>query len=308
MTALSAADQRRRVLEEEAAAITPGEEWIFRAQDDGPSRRVRIVGEHRTPTTIQMEIEHLEGPRAGQRVRVGLRRLKGPWSGVKEFDTHDRLHRELANSHLNVYSSEYSAAVAVTGAIVPSHVLEKLSWPGRGIVVHDPDALATVCDAPFTDLVHAGESLETESGLLVNATAFVRIAKTACTAHPGMMTAELLRRERRLLLAPHAREVRSEAPEDGVAAILHEWCGTQPSEIHLRVVALENELSWQRALVRRSMEMLTACGFQTLADNLAALSHQGPRERWNGEYPAEYADERSYVSRDAYEDVDAFPW
>jgi hypothetical protein len=297
-----------RVLEQEVAAITPGEEWIFRAEDDGPSRRVRIVGEHRTPTTIQMEIEHLEGPRAGQRVTVGLRRLKGPWSGVAEFDDHDRRHRDLESSHRNGHSPEYSAATAVAAAIVPNHVMEKLSWPGRGIVVHDPDALATVCDAPFADLVHAGESLESESGLLVNAQAFIRIAKAACTAHPDMMTAELLRRERRLLLAPHAREVCSGAPEDGVAAVLHDWCGTQPSEIRLRVVALENELSWQRALVRQAMEMLTACGFETLSDNLASLSRQGPRERRNGEYPHEYAVERSYVSSDAYENVDAFPW
>lgn len=297
---------RLEEMENQAAAITPGEEWIFRAQDEGPSRRVRIVGEYRTPTTIQMEIEHLEGPRAGQRVKVGLRRLKGPWSGVEEYDAHDRRHRDLANSHLNAHSSEYSAAVVAAGALVPSHVMEKLSWPGRGMVVHDPDALATVCDALFTDLVQADESLESEAGLLVNAQAFIRIAKAACTAHPGLMTPELLRRERRLLLVPHVREVRAATPEDGVAAVLHGWCGTHPSEIGLRVEALENELSWQRALVREAMEMLTACGFETLARNLASLSCQGPRELRNGEY--EYADEPSYESRNAYETADVFPW
>ncbi|MDX5399015.1 MAG: hypothetical protein LPK92_04745, partial [Actinomycetes bacterium] len=135
-----------------------------------------------------------------------------------------------------------------------------------------------------------------------------RVARAICTAHPEAMRKELLKRERRLLLAPHSREVRATAPENDLTGVLHDWCGTQPSEIRLRLIALENELSWQRSLVREAMEMLRACGVGALADNLASLSRQGPREREHDEYACACADEREppYAGREEY--ADSFPW
>lgn len=304
MTALNAADQRMRAMEEEAAAMTPGEEWIFRAQDDGPSRRVRIIGPHRTPSSVQMEIELLEGPRSGQQVKVGLRRLKGPWSGVEAFDAHDRLHRDLEKSHNASHRAEYAAAVAAAGVVVPTDVMEGLSWPGRGVVVHDHDALASVCGTPFSELVRAGDSIEMDEGLLVSADAFIRIAKAACTAHPGMMTADLLRRERRLLLVPHSRDLRAGDPREDVTTVLHDWCGTQPLETRLHMIALENELSWHRALLRAAVDTLRACRAETVADNLERLSREGPRDgqRLEDQYRLAYEEEPSYA-RD-----DSWPW
>ncbi|NCD20285.1 MAG: hypothetical protein EOL89_09935 [Actinobacteria bacterium] len=269
---------------------------------------MRIVGEHRTSTTIQMEIEHLEGPRAGQRVKVGLRRLKGPWSGVEAFDSHDRKLRDLERSHHATHRTDYSAAAVVIAAAVPAHVMEGLSWPGRGVVVHDQEALSALCGVPATELVREDDSIEADDGLLVGADTMVRVARAICTAHPEAMRKELLKRERRLLLAPHSREVRAAVPENDVTGVLHDWCGTQPSEIRLRLIALENELSWQRSLVREAMEMLRACGVGALADNLASLSRQGPREREHDEYACACADEREppYAGREEY--ADSFPW
>lgn len=306
MTTVTPAE-RLRAMEEVAAGIPRGAEWIFRSQDEGPSRRVRIVGEHRTPTTIQMEIEHLEGPRSGQRATVGLRRLKGPWAGVEEFDARERRRGEIERSHRASHRPDYSAALVVLAAVVPETVMTARAFPGSRMTVHDQEALAALCGAPFSELVREEESLTTEDGVVVSADAAVRIAKAACTANPGLLTTELLKRERRLLLVPYHREVRAAAEEDGAVAVLHDWCGTQPSEIRLRIVALENELAWQRSLVREATDLLRACGVVALADNLASLSGQGPPERRGLEYSYGYGN-GLYAGGDVYVPEEPFPW
>lgn len=295
MTTQTAAD-RLRELEEEAAGIPPGAEWIFRAQDEGPSRKVRVIRPHRSPTSVQMEIEHLEGPRSGRRATVGLRRLKGPWAGVEEYDAREQKRREIEQSHHVSHRADYSAALVVLATAVPETVMTTRAFPGRRIVVRDREALAALCGAPFSDLVREQESLTTEDGVLVAADALVRIARAACAAHPELVRAELLKREPRLLLVPYVREVRASGPEDGVVTLLHDWCGSEPSEVRLRIVALENELDWQRALVREATELLRACGVEALADNLANLARQAPQEPRLPEYSYGYGQEPSYLS------------
>lgn len=270
-----------------AAVMTPGREWIYRAQDDGPSRRVRIVGERRTARTVQMEIEHLDGARAGQRQVVGLRRLKGPWEEVAAIDALDAKRRELVASR-RFRRPEDTAALVALARVMPHGVIDLPEWPGGSVVIRDPDAVASRCRVPLADLMPESDSLGTEDGLLVSADVLVRIAQAACAAHPGTMHTELLSRERRLLIDPRSRELRTQEPAGPVTAILHEWCGTEPLELRLRLAALENALAWQRALVTSAAEALRRCDLGTVADNLERLSQRGDDDYDSPDVPFEH--------------------
>lgn len=323
VTAAAREAERMRQMEEKVKQITPGDEWIYRAQDKGRSHRVLVLGPERLGSSIQMRVRLLEGERAGQERSVGLNRLKGPWSGVAAYDELDRKRRRIEGSY-DRFNPSRRAADVVFQRLIPTAVAVPSRWPMRGIVVQDAEALSTLCRRPFAELVGEEEFISTNSGLLLSATAMVSVAKAACAADPGGMRTELLSRDRRSLLAPSQRNEWEVDWEEETTEILHGWCGTRPLEFHRMVMHLENEVVWQKALVASAIDALRRCRARKAAENLERLSREGPpadderieyasvelpeAEAWQGD-PVAWVDEGlDAVSRPESDGLPACPW
>lgn len=63
-----------------------GDEWICRLRPYRPSERVRIVGIEKRKQTTRVDIEFLDGGKAGARENVHGARLPRPWSDGVEYD------------------------------------------------------------------------------------------------------------------------------------------------------------------------------------------------------------------------------
>jgi len=260
---------------EGAATITPGAEWIYRAQDRGRSQRVRVIGPNRSGSTLRMDVEFLDGDRAGKRRLVGLRRLKGPWAEVEAFEALDRKRRRIEDS-FDPWTPMHGAALEAVEHLVPEEVAGPREWCGR-FLVHDREALASLCGVAFDDLTTEEDSIESEEGLEIGASSVVRVARAACAANPERMASLLLVRDRHLLLASTPSHHGGDW-EARVTELLHDWCGTPPLSLRMLLMALENEMSWQRALVGAGVDALRRAGARTAADNLERLSRDGPAE------------------------------
>lgn len=260
---------------EGAATITPGAEWIYRAQDRGRSQRVRVIGPNRSGSTLRMDVEFLDGDRAGQRRLVGLRRLKGPWAEVEAFEALDRKRRRIEDS-FDPWTPMHGAALEAVEHLVPEEVAGPREWCGR-FLVHDREALASLCGVAFDDLTTEEDSIESKEGLEIGASSVVRVARAACAANPERMASLLLVRDRHLLLASTPSHHGGDW-EARVTELLHDWCGTPPLSLRMLLMALENEMSWQRALVGAGVDALRRAGARTAADNLERLSRDGPAE------------------------------
>lgn len=296
MTKLNAAErqaQRMLAMEEEAAAITPGEEWIYRAQDRGRSQRVLVVGPDRTASTVRMEVQLLDGERAGQTRFVGLRRLKAPWSDVEAYDALDRKRRQIEDSH-HGFHPEYGAAREAVRLLVPSEVAGWPEWYVSGFVVRDRDTLASLCQVPFGELVPEEDSIEAEDDLLIGAASFIRIAKAACAAQPDSLAAPLLLRDRREILRRPAENAWAAQSEEHETDLLHEWSGIQRFNTRLHLMALENEAAWQRSLVGAAVDTLRRCGAKSVAANLERLSRDGPPDEEDPDEDQDW-DESAYA-------------
>ena len=276
-------ERRLQEMERQAAAITPGEEWIYRAQDKGRSQRVRVIGQERMVSTIQMEVEFLDGERTGRRRLVGLQRLKAPWSEVGEYDARDRKLRRIEGSYRG-YRPECGAASEAVRFLVPQEAAGWSDSHADGFIVRDRELLASLCQEPFGDLVAEDDSMEVEGDLIVGADSFIRIAKAACSAQSDALAEPLLLRDRREILRPPAKSDWGAEMAEYATDLLHQWSGIPRFTTRLHLVALENEAAWQRSLVGAAVDTLRRCGAKAVATNLERLSREGPPDE---ETPAE---------------------
>lgn len=63
-----------------------GDEQIYRAGYDAPSERVAIRDIEKRNQSVRVDIEFLDGMKAGRHEKVPASRIHGPGSGVEAFD------------------------------------------------------------------------------------------------------------------------------------------------------------------------------------------------------------------------------
>jgi hypothetical protein len=56
--------------------VEQGDEWIYRVRDDALSERVRIIEIQRRKQSFRVEVEFIDGEKAGQRENVPGKRLR----------------------------------------------------------------------------------------------------------------------------------------------------------------------------------------------------------------------------------------
>lgn len=113
-----------------------GDEWIYRQRPYMPSERVKVIGiEKRKPTT-RVDIEFLDGDKAGVCENVPGTRLPRPWNEVAEYDELMANWQRLDQEALD--DTEDCAVTEVFDLLIP----EDVAAYDRSCVRHGVSAIA----------------------------------------------------------------------------------------------------------------------------------------------------------------------
>ncbi|WP_370945394.1 hypothetical protein AB5J62_40865 [Amycolatopsis sp. cg5] len=176
--------------------VQVGDEQIYRIRDFDTSQRVRVVAIEMQKKTAKYEVEFLDGESAGKREKVPGKRLRGAWSGVREYDELMANWERLAAFELT--DLEESAVETVFSELIPGEVA---SWEWSALVrwvttIHDPVALEPLIGIPVSELLGQVASFATGDGAVVSPAGTLMIAEYACRVNPMPILDGVIREER----------------------------------------------------------------------------------------------------------------
>ncbi|RAS64785.1 hypothetical protein C8D87_105278 [Lentzea atacamensis] len=270
--------------------IQIGDEQIYRQRDQDPSQRVRVVSIDTSRRNPRYEIEFLDGERAGKRENVPERRLRGPWSGVRQYD------ENVANwervSAFELTDVEESAVELVFEALIPEEVANRL-WNDNVTEIADPVKLEALIGSSVTELVERVESLTNDEGNeLVSPEGTLIIAELACTVNPMPVLTLVLEEEREYReKSKHGWTISSSRGEDWTVSpermysrylesirplheLLRGWCGHRAVSLQERLGAAEAEVRRLDLLVTRLVDELRENGHSRFADVIAEVHEE----------------------------------
>lgn len=129
-----------------------GDEWIYRRRPYSPSERVRIIDIEKRKQTIRVDIEFLDGDKAGVRENVPGTRLPRPWNHVGAYDELMANWQRLDQDVLD--ETEESAVGDVFDLLIPDSVATYYDSPVRnGATVRDRRALEQLMRRPVGDVL-----------------------------------------------------------------------------------------------------------------------------------------------------------
>lgn len=161
-----------------------GDEWIYRLKAYSPSERVKILGIEKRKQTIRVDIEFLDGERAGLRENIPGTRLHGPWSTVEFFDLRMANWRRLSGSEID--ETEESAIGDVFDLLIPESVATYYDSSVRnGATVRNRGALEQLMRRPMNDLLDRVEWFEHDDVVELSAEGTLLIAQYVCSANPS---------------------------------------------------------------------------------------------------------------------------
>lgn len=237
-----------------------GDEWIYRLKAYGPSERVKIVGIEKRKQTTRVDIEFLDGDRAGLHDNVPGVRLHGPWSTVAQFDERMANWQRLGNSDID--KTEESAVDNVFEILIPDSVATYYDSSVRnGATVRDREALERLMKRPLIDIMDRVEWFEHDDVLELSADGTLLIAEYVCAANPlpvleVVMAEECEAREYckrgreydaidgsgKWTSPPEREYERYRKRERPVHELLRAWCGHRSVTFVERLTAAESEV------------------------------------------------------------------
>jgi hypothetical protein len=237
-----------------------GDEWIYRLKAYSPSERVKIAGIEKRKQTTRVDIEFLDGERAGLHDNVPGTRLHGPWSTVECFDERMANWRRLSDSEID--EAEESAVGDVFDLLIPEPVATYYDSSVRnGATVRDPVALEHLVRRPMSDLLERVEWFEHDEVLEMSAEGTLLIAQYASAANPAPILERIMREEAQIRqYCKRGREYDSidgsskntSSPEweyewyrkgqRRVHELLRSWCGHRSVTFVERLTAAEAEV------------------------------------------------------------------
>lgn len=255
-------------------AVDIGDEWIYRLKAYGPSERVKILSVEKRKQTIRVDIEFLDGGKAGLHDNVPGNRLRGPWSTVAAYEERMTHWQRLSATDLD--ETEESAVGEVFDALIPEDVATYYdSGVRNGATVRDREALEYLMQRPINDVLDQVEWFDDDGILQLSAEGTLLIAEYACAVNPSLvlervMTEEAERREYckrgREYDAVDGSGKRTSQPEwefelyrkryRPIHELLRSWCGHRSVTFVERLTAAEAEV--------RRLDVLIA----TLVDGL----------------------------------------
>ena len=251
-----------------------GEEWIYRLRGSSPSERVRILDIEKRKQTVRVDVEFLDGERAGVRDNVPGNRLYGPWSAVAHFD--ERMDNWERLGRTQIDETEESAVGDVFDLLIPEPVAAYYdSCVRNGATVRDRMVLERLMRRPLGDITDHVEWFEHDGLLELSAVGTVLIAEYVCAANPvpvleRVMTEEAEVRERckrgQEYDAIDGSGKRTSTPEweyewyrrrhRPVHELLRAWCGHKSVTFVERLTAAESEVRRLDILVAKLVDSL----------------------------------------------------
>jgi hypothetical protein len=160
-----------------------GDECIYRLKVFGPSERVKVLGLEKRKQTTRVDVEFLDGERAGVRDNVPATRLHGPWSVVAQFD--ERMANWERLDHSDIDETEESAVGDVFSLLIPETVAVYYdSFIRNGATVRDREALERLMKRPLSDVLDQVEWFEDDEELQLATEGTLLIAEFVCAANP----------------------------------------------------------------------------------------------------------------------------
>lgn len=250
-----------------------GDEQIYRLRDSAPSERVRITAIHTQKKNPRYDIEFLDGAKAGTAEDTPAGRLRGPWSGVAEYDALMANWQRFAAFELTDH--EDAATEMVFSLLIPDEVAE---WQWSPVhwttAIHDPAALTKLIGLPISDLIAQTDSFVLDSDLMVSPEGTLMIAEYACRTNPmpvldWVVTDEKEFREK----SKHGRNTvtfenrpTTTSPEweyqqylergRPLHELLRSWCGQRAVTMQERLAAAEAEVQRLDMLMVRILDEL----------------------------------------------------
>jgi len=265
-----------------------GDEWICRAKAFSLSERVKIIGIEKRKQTTRVDIEFLDGGRAGLHDNVPALRPHGPWSTVAEYDERMANWQRLSGGDLD--ETEESAVGELFDALIPEDVaIYYDSFVRNGSTVRDREALERLMRRPMSYVLDHVEWFEHDEVLELSADGTLLIAEYVCAANPTPVLERLMAEEAEI--REHCKRGREYDAFDGsgkqtsppeweyehyrkryrpIHELLRSWCGHRSVTFVERLMAAEAEV--------RRLDILIANVIDTLKQHDAIQAHIYERE------------------------------
>lgn len=251
-----------------------GDEWIYRLRQYSTSERVKIVGIEKRKRSTRVDIEFLDGDRAGLVENVSGSRLPRPWRDVAAYDELMASWQRLDNDDLD--ETEDWAVTDVFDLLIPEDVAAfDRSIVRHGTTIYQREALEGILRVPLSDFLEQFEWFEEAGNTEVSARGSLLIAECACRANPtpmldSVMASEAETRERcKRGRTWHGNQVSDEqrtTPEwefewyrtrlRPAHELLRQWCGHRSVTFYERLTAAEAEVRRLDILLARLIDAL----------------------------------------------------
>lgn len=235
-----------------------GAEWIYRTRTYSPSVRVRILGIEERKHTTRVDIEYLDGKRAGKRENVPQSRLHGLWSRVAQFDEHMANRERINGGKLDMV--EESAVLDVFHLLIPDNVATYYDAVRHGTSIWDRHAMEELLKRPLTEVLDRVKWFDPGYAIQLSAEGTLLIAEFVCAANPFVVLEHVMSKEAEIRenckhgrdgaytlegkgFSPPEREYELYRKYDRPAhELLRSWCGYKAVSTAERLLAAEAEV------------------------------------------------------------------
>lgn len=251
-----------------------GDQWIYRLRVFSPSERVRILDIEKRKQTVRVDVEYLDGERAGVHENVPGTRLYGPWSAVTQFN--ERMANWERLGHSDIDETEESAVGDVFDLLIPETVAAYYdSFVRNGATVRDRAVLERLMQRPLSDVTDHVEWFEDDGVLQLSADGTLLIAEYVCAANPAPVLERIMANEAEV--REHCKRGKEYDAIDGsgkqtstpeweyewyrkrhrpVHELLRAWCGHRSVTFVERLTAAEGEVRRLDILVAKLVDSL----------------------------------------------------
>lgn len=276
-----------------------GDELIYRASYYAPSERVAVRGIEQRKQSVRVDIEFLNGKKAGRQENVPGSRLNGPWRGVEAFDELRENWLRLNGNGDGLDPTEQSAVLDVLIALVPDEVAMYDNSPVRhGMTISDVPTIERLMQRPMADVLGQVEWFERDDELELPALGTLLLAEYVAAANPAAILEVVMNEETEARDAckrgrerdhydgsgkqqsspeyEYARYLKYDRPKH---ELVRSWCGHRAVTFVERLTAAEAEVQRLDILLATTIERLREHN-NTLAD---VYEQEHDEERIRGE-------------------------
>jgi hypothetical protein len=159
-----------------------------------PSERVKVIGIEKRKQTTRVDIEFLDGDKAGVCENVPGTRLPRPWNEVAEYDELMANWQRLDQEALD--DTEDWAVTEVFDLLIPEDVAAyDRSCVRHGVSVYRSEALEQIMRRPMIEALEQVEWFAHDGITDLSAKGSLLVAECACAANPPLVLDKVMASE-----------------------------------------------------------------------------------------------------------------